>query len=124
MLFADLLMLFAQATPGPEANRPWFGDPMIMAAPFLLLFAYLFLLRPQMRQEQNRTSMIKSLKKDDEVLTNAGIYGSVVSVHDTKDEVVLKISDNARIRVTKAAVFRNLTAEEAARTEAAKKAGK
>src|SRR5262249_13216655 len=98
---------------------------LVMALPLILVFAYMFLLRPQMRQEQQRNSLTKNLKKDDEVLTTAGIYGSVVSVHDTKDEVTLKGSDNTRIRVTKATIYRNITQEEAAaKAEAAKKAAK
>jgi len=124
MLFADLLTLLADQTQ-TAPDKPWFGDPLVMALPLILVFAYMFLLRPQMRQEQQRNSLTKNLKKDDEVLTTAGIYGSVVSVHDTKDEVTIKVSDNTRIRVTKATIFRNITQEEAAaKAEAAKKAGK
>lgn len=122
MLFADLLMLLAEAAATEGPPRPWWADFMWVLP--IVLIAYLFLLRPQMRQEQQRNALVKNLKKDDEVLTNAGIYGSVVSVHETKDEVVLKVADNARIRVVKNAVIRNITQEEAARNEAAKKTGK
>jgi preprotein translocase subunit YajC len=127
MFFTNLLLLLAeaeQATPTTDPGGGWRLDPLTMALPFILLFAYLFLIRPSMRQEQQRQALTKNLKKDDEVLTNGGIYASVVSVHETKDEVVLKVADNTRIRVVKSAVARNLTQEAAQAAEAAKKTGK
>jgi preprotein translocase subunit YajC len=125
MFLTNFLLLFAdQTTPPADPSGGWRLDPITMALPFILVFAYLFLIRPSMRQEAQRTALTKNLKKDDEVLTNAGIYGAVVSVHETKDEVVLKIADNTRIRVVKSAVARNLTQEAAQAAEAAKKTGK
>src|SRR5262245_10502023 len=126
MFLTNLLLLLADQTTTPPADPGgggWRLDPLTMALPFILLFAYLFLIRPSMRQEQQRAALAKNLKKDDEVLTNAGIYGSVVSVHETKDEVVLKVADNTRIRVVKSAIGRNLTQEAAQTAEAAKKTG-
>jgi len=44
----------------------------------------------------------------------AGIYGTVVSFSDTKDEVVVKVDDGTRLRMTKNSILRNLTREEEA----------
>ena len=55
------------------------------------------------RQEQERQTMAGNLKKNDEVLTNSGIYGTVIDVSDSDDKITVKIADNVRIKMTKAA---------------------
>ena len=52
-------------------------------------------------------------EKNDKVLTAAGIYGTVLSVSDKEDEVVVKVDDNTRLRMIKSGITRNLTKEEA-----------
>jgi len=56
--------------------------------------------------------MISALKKNDKVLTSAGIYGSVVSVDDKEDRVVLRIDDDRGVKVafSKASIVRVLGA--------------
>ena len=43
--------------------------------------------------------MMSALKKNDKVLTSAGIYGTVVSVDDDSDRVVLRIDDDRNVKV-------------------------
>ncbi len=76
---------------------------------------YLLLIRPLRRQEQERQALASNLKKNDEVLTNAGIYGTVVDVSETDDKITVKVDDNVRVKMTKGSVARNLTNEEAAK---------
>ena len=47
------------------------------------------MIRPQQQQDQKRQEMIDALKKNDKVITTAGIYGTVVSVDADHDRVVL-----------------------------------
>jgi preprotein translocase subunit YajC len=94
--------------------------------PFMLMIAFLFyflLLRPMRRQEQERQALLTKLKKNDEVITTGGIYGTVVAVSEKEDEITVKVADNVRIRMTKSAVARNLTNEEAARAAKAQGGG-
>jgi preprotein translocase subunit YajC len=87
--------------------------------PFLIMIGVLFyflLLRPMRKQEQERQSLLSNLKKNDDVLTIGGIYGTVVAVSDKDDEVTVKVADNVRLRMTKSSIARNLTNEEAAKT--------
>jgi len=85
---------------------------------FVLLFGmlYLLFLRPAMKQEKERSNLQNSLQKNDRILTSGGIYGTVVSVSDTADELVLRVDDQVKIRVTRAGVVRNFTREEASQT--------
>ena len=89
----------------------------MMFIPIILIFLFsLIVLRPMnRRQEQERQALLSSLKKNDRVLTSAGIYGTVISVSDKEDEVVVKVDDNVRLKMIKSAIARNLTNEEAAK---------
>jgi preprotein translocase subunit YajC len=108
------------------------GDPgniltlyMILGVGLLFIF---MVLRPaaQRRQEQERLNRINSMEKNDRVLTIGGIYGTVVSVSDKENEVLIRVDDNTKLKMTKDSVARNLTKEEKAREAAssAKEAGK
>ncbi len=55
---------------------------------------------------------MSGLKKNDKVLTTSGIYGTVISVAEKEDEVVVKVDDNTRLKMVKAAILRNITNEE------------
>ncbi len=115
MLNAFLLLAQAQeAGKNATGEQPPWAAPVFLWIPLLVL-GYLLLLRPTLRQEKERKALRSSLKKDDKVVTTSGIYATVVSVSDTEDEVVVKVADNVRIRMVKAAIDRNLTNEEAAR---------
>lgn len=110
-----LYTLILLAEDAPKEAPP--GGSLFQFLPLLLIavVAYFLLLRPMRRQEQDRQAMASNLKKNDEVLTTAGIYGTIVDVSETDDKVTVKIADNCRIRMTKGSVARNLTNEEAAR---------
>ncbi|HZY86237.1 MAG TPA: preprotein translocase subunit YajC [Gemmataceae bacterium] len=104
------LLLLAQGEPAKDPG--WYG----MLLPLGLLFLFYFVLwRPMRKQDQERKALLSSLKKNDEIITSSGIYGTVVAVSDTEDEMTVKVADNVRIRVLKSGVARNLTNEKAAR---------
>jgi preprotein translocase subunit YajC len=89
----------------------------------LFFLFYMFVLRPMSRrQQQERDQMMSTLSKNDKVLTNAGIYGTVVNISDKEDEITVKVDDNVRLKMIKGAIARNITREEAlkAMKEAAK----
>jgi preprotein translocase subunit YajC len=107
------LILLAQEGGKAAPTAP----PGLDFLPLLIIgvFAYFLLLRPTFRQEKERKALRANLKKDDKVLTTSGIYGTVLSVSDKEDEVVVKVAENVKLRMVKAAIDRNLTNEEAAR---------
>jgi preprotein translocase subunit YajC len=120
MLFA-LHLLADDPPPAPESGGGgglWFQ--MVLFGGIFLLF-WLIVLRPIKKQEAERQQFTSLLEKNDKVLTSAGIYAQVVSVHPTEDEVTLKIDDNVKMKVTKATVVRNITKEE--KLKAAQAAG-
>jgi preprotein translocase subunit YajC len=91
-------------------------SPLMKNLPlFMMLFVlfYLLVLRPAGRRDaQQRNTLQASLKKGSKVLTIAGIYGTVISVSEKEDEVVVQVDDKVRLRMTKASIARNITQEE------------
>jgi preprotein translocase subunit YajC len=116
-----LMVLADEGAKQPEQQPNPLGQMLPVGIMLLVLF-YFLLIRPARRQEQERQALLSNLKKNDEVLTAGGIYGTVVTVSETEDKVTLRVDDNVRIKVTKGSIQRNFTNEEAAR--AAKDAGK
>ncbi len=92
--------LLAQAAGAGAGGNPnqalWTYAPMVVV---IGLWFYILLLRPQQKQEKQRRSMIDALKKNDRVLTSAGIYGTVHSVDGNEDRVVLRIDDDKGVKV-------------------------
>jgi len=117
----ESLILLAEDTP-PPAKGPGL-DMLFLFLPVLVLF-YFIVLRPMKRQEQERNSLLTQLKKNDKVLTTAGIYGTVVAISDKEDEITVRVDDNVRLRMIKASIARNITNEEALKAQKAAKDGK
>jgi preprotein translocase subunit YajC len=120
-LLLSALLLLAQSGDGsgsaPAAEPPSLFNPIFLL-PIGFILIWLFLLRPgQKRREREQQAMTANLVKNDKVLTTASIIGIVHSVQD--DEVVLKLEDNAKVRLLKAAIIRNYSAEERQKNAAA-----
>jgi preprotein translocase subunit YajC len=117
------LILLADDPPNPSAANP-LSNPIFLIVGLFFLF-WLLVLRPMSRrQQQERDALVSNLKKNDKVITTAGIIGTVISVAEKEDEVVVKVDDNCRLRMIKGSIARNLTNEEAAKAaKEAKKAG-
>jgi preprotein translocase subunit YajC len=106
------LLVWAEGEQQRPAGEGLYG----MLLPLGLLFLFYFVLwRPMRRQDQERKALLSTLKKNDEIVTSSGIYGTVVAVSDTEDEMTVKVADNVKMRMLKSGVARNLTNEKAAR---------
>lgn len=98
-LFASIPVLFADDA--PAAAEPAQNQYSIFFWFLLPLAAFYFLiLRPQRQQEKSRQQLLDALKKNDKVLTSAGIYGTVVSVDTEHDKIVLRVDDEKNVRFT------------------------
>ena len=97
---------------GPPGPQNFFSNPLFIMLGLFLLF-WLIVIRPSMRrQEQERQALMSGLEKNDEILTIGGIYATVVSVNEAKDEMVVRLEDNVRMKMTRSSVSRNLTREQ------------
>ena len=106
MLYALMVLLADDVPKGPVDPTPlWYQ--FLLPAVLMGLFVFLIILPAQRREKKQRETIFSALKKNDEVITSAGIIGVVVSIKDNADEVTLKIDDNnARLRVLKSSIVR------------------
>lgn len=95
-------MLQAAAAP---SNRG--GMVLVIYIVSFGLIAWFLLIRPQRRMQQQHQAMLAALKRNDEIMTEGGIIGTVV--HLTDDRVTMKTGENTRIVVARGKVARILS---------------
>ena len=95
------LILFMGQT--PEGSD---GGGILGLLPFILIFVifYLLLIRPQMKQQKKKQSMLKELVKGDKVITIGGLHGTIEGIKEKEEVLILKISDNVKVTVSRSAV--------------------
>ena len=104
-----------------EAAPEQQGSPLMGFLPFILMFVvmYLFFIMPKQKEMKKLDAMRKPLKKGDQVLTAAGIIGTVMSVEG--NIVSVKTGSDTRLDFEQSAIVRVLNAEDKkAETKAAK----
>jgi preprotein translocase subunit YajC len=87
----------------PGGQGPGFSDQLLLILVIFGIF-YFIVFRPMRKRQREMEQMIAALKNGDRVVTNGGIYGTVVGVSD--DVVQLRIADHVKIQVAKSAIAR------------------
>lgn len=109
MLYAAILFAQEEAKKGGDPGGMNLIYPMLA---IMVLFFFLIILPAQRREKKQREAIMSNLKKNDEVVTSAGIIGIVAHIKDNADEVTLKIDDNARMRVLRSSIVRIVTKDD------------
>jgi preprotein translocase subunit YajC len=83
--------------------------------PLALMFGimYFLVILPQQRQRKKVQQMLSAIKNGDKVITTSGIYGTINGIDG--DTVILKVADNVKIRVARAAIAQVEATEDAAK---------
>jgi preprotein translocase subunit YajC len=92
--------LMAPPADGGDAG----GGLMSMALMMMVVFGifYFLVILPQRKQQKAREAVLASIKKGDKVVTSSGMFGTVVGLKE--DTVILKIDDQVKVRMQRAAV--------------------
>ena len=87
----------AGAAPGPS-------EGLLSFLPILLMFGIMWfmMIRPQMKRAKEHKKLLEALSKGDEVITQGGIAGKVVSVTD--HYVRVEIAEGTEVLVQKPAI--------------------
>jgi preprotein translocase subunit YajC len=109
-------LAFADATAPAAAPVPAAAQPstMGMLLPFALMFAvfYFLMIRPQQKKLKEHETLVGSLQKGEEVITNAGIFGKIHGIADKF--ITLEVDNNVRIKVLKNQIATVLRGEQKA----------
>ena len=75
-----------------------------MAVPFLIMLGvmYFLMIRPQQKRMKEHQSLMSSLQNGDEVVTSAGIIGTIAGMSDKV--VTLEVSKNVQLKILKSQV--------------------
>ncbi|MBV8388081.1 MAG: preprotein translocase subunit YajC [Acidimicrobiia bacterium] len=84
---------------------------MAALLPLIILFAlaYAVMIRPQQKRARDHQALIQATQVGDEVMTTAGIFGTVTAVEG--DVVSVEIAPGTVMRVARAAIGRRMNAE-------------
>jgi preprotein translocase subunit YajC len=82
------------------------SNPMLQFLPIVLIFGifYFLLFMPMQKQKKQQQKMLAALKNGDNVMTNGGIVGIVVSVNEDDTLVIRVKPDNVKLQVARSAV--------------------
>jgi len=90
----------AGAAEGAQAGGAGFG-PFVMLAIFFAVF-YFLILRPQSKRAKAHKELISSITVEDEVVTNGGLLGKVVKLHE--QFVVLSIAGDVEVKMQRSSI--------------------
>jgi len=88
------------------------ASPIVSLLPFALMIAvlYFLILKPQIKKQKTQQKLVDELEKGDQVVTSGGIHGVITNLKD--DVISVKIAENVRIELSRAAVSRVKNKEE------------
>jgi preprotein translocase subunit YajC len=115
----ERFVILAQQADQPE--MPGWAKVVPYLPVLLIIVLYVLMIqRPQKREQAARQALLKSLKKNDRVLTSSGIYGVVTSVQADADEVTIRVDEatNTKLRMRLASIAHVLGTDSSVEKEA------
>lgn len=111
----NILTLILQAA--PAAGAPQGGaSSMSFWIMMILIFVvmWLFMIRPQRKQQKELEKFRSELKKGDKVVTAGGIYGTLAETPKPEDRsILLRVDADVKLRVDKSSIQRDYSEAQA-----------
>ncbi len=87
--------------------------PFLFMIIAMFAIMYFLTIRPNQKREKERQEMLSALSKGDRVITNGGIYGTIIGLNEKS--VVLRVSEEPAVKMefVRAAVSRVDTTDDA-----------
>lgn len=73
----------------------------------MFLIMWLFMIRPQRKQQKELEKFRSELKKGDKVITAGGVYGTIAEIEERT--VLLKVDGEVKLRVDKTSIVKDTT---------------
>jgi preprotein translocase subunit YajC len=92
------------------------GSALTLFLPLLLMGGvfYFLLIRPQQKRVRAQQALLSAVEPGDDVITTAGIYGTVTELDEDEGTVEVEIAPNTRIRMLKSGIARRIVDEDEA----------
>ena len=99
LLYTFFLLMGPAAAPADGAAPQGSAWPTILMFGAIILVMYLFMIRPQRKQQKEMQKFRDGLKKDDKIVTVGGIYGEILEVNEKT--ALIKVDGDVKLRVDK-----------------------
>jgi len=103
----SMVILQSAAPAAPAA-----GGGAMMWIMLILVFVvmWLFMIRPQRKQQKELEKFRNELKKGDKIVTIGGIFGTIAEIHET--DVLIRVDGETKLRVSKNAIQKDFTPQQ------------
>ncbi len=68
----------------------------------IMVIFYFLMILPAQRRQKKTAEMLKNLKNGDKVITNGGIFGTIVGLES--DSVQLRIAEQVKVKISRSAI--------------------
>ncbi|MBR6247113.1 MAG: preprotein translocase subunit YajC [Bacteroidales bacterium] len=99
-----MIYLLQAAQPAQPQGSSW---TMWVMLALIFVVMYLFMIRPQRKEQKKLEEFRNSLKKGDKVVTAGGIYGVVDEIKDRS--VLIKVDGEVKLRVDKNSLVKDFS---------------
>ena len=99
----NTLVITLMQAPAPQGSA-WTTILMFGA---IIVVMWLFMIRPQRKQQKELQNFRAGLKKGDKVVTVGGIYGEIVEVNEKT--ALIKVDGDVKLRVDKQGLVKDYT---------------
>jgi preprotein translocase subunit YajC len=94
------------------------SSSLLSLTPLIFLFVvfYFFIIRPSKKRSQQEEKMRSTLRVGDKIVTNSGIFGTIMQIDDAKSVVSIEISKGVNLTLYKSSIAETLTKKENEKT--------
>jgi preprotein translocase subunit YajC len=78
------------------------GFTLFLPLILIMVIFYFLMILPAQRRQKKTAEMLNNLKTGDKVITNGGIYGTIVGLES--DSVLLRVAEQVKIKVSRSAI--------------------
>lgn len=107
-----LAQLPTSATPAPAAGTIFGIDPLTIGLFVLLAVVIIFMFRSSRRRRADAEKLQTQMVPGVEVMTQHGIYGTLVSLDEEKNEAVIETTPGTKLRVHRQTLARVVEPDE------------
>jgi len=90
-----------------QAQPSFWMNPQLLFMVAIIGVFYFFMIRPQQKKAKDQKRFIEEIKKGDDVVTVAGIYGRIAEIEG--DTIILEVERGGRIKMSKAGISMDST---------------
>lgn len=76
--------------------------PTLIMFGMIILIMYFLMIRPQQKRQKEHRNMLESIKKGDNVITTAGLHGSVTDIDG--NTLTIEIAPNVKVKFEKQSI--------------------